>query len=153
MEDQNLLGIFVLRRQHITETSLSRKVYLQVPAELLQVPSHRLFNELHKRGSNTVILSYTDGSKDWKAMGNSSADLRADLEERRYLQLHKHLPAFTLSFGPPSQSQRELGKSRTLPKILFCGFATEIFNDYPLSQQRYQPLVHAAELLPNHQSL
>lgn len=113
MEDQIFLGIFVLRRQHRTRNSLSRKVYPWVPLEWLQVLSCRLLNGLHTRGRNKVILSYTDWSKEWKAMGIFSADLRADFEERRYLQLHKYLPIFTLSL-----TEWEFGKSRTLPKLL-----------------------------------
>lgn len=59
-----------------------------------------------------------DWSKDWKAMGIFSADLREDLEERRYLQLHNHFPVFTLSLSHLSQSQWEFRKRRTLPKML-----------------------------------
>lgn len=137
MEGQIFLGIFffVLRRQHRIGTSVFRRVYPLVPAECLQVSSHRLLNGLHIRGSNKVILSYTDWYKDWKAMGIFSADLRADFVERRCLQLHKHLPVFTLSLSPLSQSQWDFEKSLTLPRMLpfvVFFFISETLKNYPL---------------------
>lgn len=95
------------------------------------------------------FFSCTHWSKVWKTM-----IISADFEERRYLQLCKHLLNFILRWSPLDSLRKSLGKAECQKSCLFFfNLIDYIFNDCSLSEQRYQPLLHTADVLLKSQLL